>query len=306
MSLGLKIFHKTPYPAIDPKQPKLSQSGKTVLVTGGNGGIGLAIARNFITAGARRVIIVGRGRGKVELAASRLMAEGQAIESSTIVDGRICDTSDIDATAALWDGLEGEGIVVDVVVMNAASFGDAKSLLEAGRDRVWQSYITNVQSHLDFAERLYKQKRQGAPGRKYLINISTAAIYMWTGVTPQIPSYGLTKNSGTALMQQIAKDVRPDELQIVSIHPGSVLSDTARAAGLDESSLAWDDENLAGQTVVWASTPEAEFLHGRFVFANWDIEEIMTGSFRMRLTNDLNFLKVGVNGLSESTTSLQV
>ncbi|KAJ4856796.1 short chain dehydrogenase domain-containing protein [Trichoderma breve] len=292
MSLGLKIFHKTPYPAIDPRQPKLSQAGKTVLVTGGNGGIGLAIARNFITAGARRVIIVGR--------------EGQAIESSTIVDGRICDTSDIDATAALWDRLEGEGIVVDVVVMNAASFGDAKSLLEAGRDRVWQSYITNVQSHLDFAERLYKQKGQGAPGRKYLINISTVAIYMWTGVTPQIPSYGLTKNSGTALMQQIAKDVRPEELQIVSIHPGSVLSDTARAAGLNESSLSWDDENLAGQTVVWASTPEAEFLHGRFVLANWDIEELMTGSFRMRLTNDLNFLKVGVNGLSESTTSLQV
>lgn len=67
---------------------------------------------------------------------------------------------------------------------------------------------------------------------------------MWTGVTPQIPSYGLTKNSGTALIQQIAKDVRPDELQIVSIHPGSVLSDTARAAGLDESSLAWDDGEL--------------------------------------------------------------
>lgn len=155
MSLGL-IFRKTPYPAINPKQPKLSQAGKTVLVTEGNGGIGLAITRNFITAGARRVIIVGRSREKVELAASRLMAEGQAIESTTIVDGCICDTSDIDATTALWDHLEGEGIVVDVVVMNAASFGDATSLLEAGRDRVWQSYITNVRSHLGFAERLYK------------------------------------------------------------------------------------------------------------------------------------------------------
>ncbi|KAK4061638.1 uncharacterized protein Triagg1_10180 [Trichoderma aggressivum f. europaeum] len=293
MSLGLKIFHKTPYPAIDPKQPKLSQAGKTILVTGENGGIGFAIARNFIAAGARRVIIVGRGKEKVELAVSRLIAEGQAIESPTIVDRRICDTSDIDVTAGLWDRLEGEGIVVDVVVMNAASFGDAKSLLEAGRDRVWQSYITNVQSHLDFAERLYEQKGQ-------------VAIYIWTGVTPQIPSYGLTKNSGTALMQQIAKDVRPDELQIVSIHPGSVLSDTARAAGLDESSLSWDDENLAGQTVVSASTPEAEFLHGRFVLANWDIEEVMTDSFRVRLMNDPNFLKVGVDDLSESMTSLQV
>ncbi|KAL6788901.1 hypothetical protein J3E68DRAFT_439928 [Trichoderma sp. SZMC 28012] len=235
-------------------------------MTKGNSGIGLTIAKNFITVGARRIIIIGRGREKVELAASQLIAEGQVIESFTI------------------DRLEGEGIIVDII----------------------QSYITNVQSHLDFAERLYKQKGQGAPRRKYLINISIVAIYMWTGVTPQIPSYGLTKNSGTALMQQIARDVSPNELQIVSIYPGSVLLDTARAARLDESSLAWNNKNLAGQTVVWASTPEAKFLHGRFVLANWDIEELMTSSFRMRLTNDLNFLKVGINGLSESTTSLLV
>lgn len=67
---------------------------------------------------------------------------------------------------------------------------------------------------------------------------------MWS-ITPEWSSYGLTKNAGTALMHQIAKDVSPQELQIVNIHPGSVLSDTGRAAGLDESTYAWDDGKLA-------------------------------------------------------------
>lgn len=74
-----------------------------------------------------------------------------------------------------------------------------------------------------------------------MINISTLAIYMWSTMTPERPSYGLTKSAGTTLLQQIAKDVKPQDLQIISLHPGCVLSDMAQAAGLDENTLKWDD-----------------------------------------------------------------
>lgn len=169
----LKTHHKAPYPAISPKRPELSQAGRTVLITGGNGGIGFAICRSFIAASASRVVFIGRGKEKVELAASRLVAEGQAMGSPTIVDGRVCDASDIVSTAALWGGLKTEGIFVDVLILNAAAFGEAKPLLETGRDKVWQDYVTNVRSHLDFAERLYKQEGKGASERKVLAGSST-------------------------------------------------------------------------------------------------------------------------------------
>ncbi|KAL1857490.1 hypothetical protein Daus18300_010355 [Diaporthe australafricana] len=271
--LELQIYHKTPYPAIDPRRPELSQAGRTILITGGNGGIGFAIARAFIIAGAKRVIILGRGPEKVKSAAIRLTEELRVIGSPTIVDGRVCNASDIDSTDALWADFQRDGIAVDVVVMNAASFGEAKPLLEAGRDRVWQDFNTNVRSHLDFAERLQKQKGEGALGRKYLVNVSSTAIYMWSTTTPELPSYGLTKNAGTALLQQIAKDVNPYDLQI---------------------------------TIVWAASPEAEFLHGRFVWANWDVEEVKDGVIGKRIREDPHFLKVGVEGLSESMAPPQI
>lgn len=143
---------------------------------------------------------------------------------------------------------------------------------------------------------------------------------------PDRPTYGLTKNAGTALLQQIAKDTSPDVMQAVSFHPGGVLTETARKAGYKEGDVDFDDgefakylekiallefhdhhnlltlagspENLPGNFAVWAASPEATFLHGRFVWANWDVEELknVVGS---RISKDEHFLKVGVEGLSE-------
>lgn len=57
---------------------------------------------------------------------------------------------------------------------------------------------------------------------------------MWTSMGPERPTYGLTKNSGTLLLQQIAKDISPSDMQIVSFHPGGVLSDSSRKLGAAE------------------------------------------------------------------------
>jgi len=43
------------------------------------------------------------------------------------------------------------------------------------------------------------------------------------------------------MMQLIADDADPRDMQVVSFHPGSVLSDTVRSAGFDETSKDWDD-----------------------------------------------------------------
>jgi NAD(P)-dependent dehydrogenase (short-subunit alcohol dehydrogenase family) len=55
------------------------------------------------------------------------------------------------------------------------------------------------------------------------------------------PSYTATKNAATLLLQQIAKDTPVAKTQIVSFHPGSILSEAAKRAGYDEKSVPWDD-----------------------------------------------------------------
>jgi hypothetical protein len=57
-------------------------------------------------------------------------------------------------------------------------------------------------------------------------------------------------------------------------------------------------DQLAGSFAVWATTKEAEFLHGRSVWASWDVEELSTGELRKRFDEDFYFLRVSVAGMS--------
>ncbi|KAL5611273.1 hypothetical protein FOBRF1_007390 [Fusarium oxysporum] len=284
--------HKTSYPSLSPTRPELSQSGKTVLITGGSAGIGFAIARAYAAASASRIILTGRRSDVLQQATSKLTGE---FPNLTVIP-RLCDIADTEESVKLWSGLNDDGISVDVLVLNAAKFGQQQqSLLKADLDFAWSLYETNVKSLLDFCQQLNKQQKVDGE-RKAIVYVSTAAIHS-PAIAAALPDYSLSKMSGHLLIQSIAEDVDREKLQIVTFHPGQILSDTARAAGLDESSAPFDDENLPGHWAVWASTPQAAFLHGRFAWAAWDVDELSSGDVRKRIDEHDDFLTLKLIGL---------
>ncbi|EHA51239.1 hypothetical protein MGG_09785 [Pyricularia oryzae 70-15] len=293
MSLpSLKKYHKGPYPAISPTLPQLVQSGKTVIVSGGSSGIGYAIARSFVAAGAARVIVLGRRQKVVESAATTLNKEA----GRQAAEGRAVDAYSLPAIEALWSSLHAQGIYVHVLVLSAAAFGSKSPILANTVEDTWKDFEANVRAPLAMTVVFSNQKTGNE--RRFLVNISSIAAYMWSTMGPDRPTYGLTKNAGTALFQQIAKDTDPNNMQVVSFHPGGVLTESARTEGYAESGFDFDDENLSGNFAVWAASPEATFLHGRFVWANWDVLE-MKDIIGPRVKEDEHFLKVGIEGLSE-------
>lgn len=70
--------------------------------------------------------------------------------------------------------------------------------------------------------------------------MSTSAIHDFPAAS-YAPSYALTKNSAALLLQQIADEWKVSDIQIVSFHPGALLTPGARSLGLDETSVPWDD-----------------------------------------------------------------
>lgn len=156
--LALKKYHKEPYPTISPTRPELSQVGNTVLVAGGSTGIGFAIARGFTSAGASRVIVLGRRQQVVEEAAAKLQEEGTSPNPSTVVEGRVCDISNLEDVRKLWSDLETDSVYVNVLVLSAAAFGNSTPILENGLESVWSDFEVNVRSGLNLTERFYKQK----------------------------------------------------------------------------------------------------------------------------------------------------
>ena len=57
-----------------------------------------------------------------------------------------------------------------------------------------------------------------------------------------------------------------------------------------------DLAELGADFAVWLASPEADFLHGRFVQAGWGVDELRTGKIRERIDSDQYFLKTGVIG----------
>lgn len=55
--------------------------------------------------------------------------------------------------------------------------------------------------------------------------------------------------------------------------------------------------SLPSSVAVWAASDEAAFLHGRFIWSAWDVEELQSGQLRERIENDEQFLRIGVHGI---------
>jgi NAD(P)-dependent dehydrogenase (short-subunit alcohol dehydrogenase family) len=152
-----------------------------------------------------------------------------------------------------------------------------------------------------------------------VVGVSTLAIYLWNLVKDR-PSYGPSKSAGTLILQQFARAFKPEELQVSIVHPGAVWTEGMRESGATESTYKCDDGesralspseyvylnadvslvDLPAHFIVWSASPQAEFLHGRFIWANWDVNELKGEAFRKQLDENPKLLTVGVEGLSES------
>jgi len=90
------------------------QSGRTVVVTGANSGLGLEGTKHFARAGAT-VVMACRSTDKGETAAAEVR---QSVPDADL-DVRECDLADLDSVAAFATGVEDEYDAVDVLCNNA-------------------------------------------------------------------------------------------------------------------------------------------------------------------------------------------
>ncbi|KAK0382888.1 hypothetical protein NLU13_8804 [Sarocladium strictum] len=92
-------------------------------------------------------------------------------------------------------------------------------------------------------------------------------------------------------------------MQIVSFHPGLFWQQEwanmgfKDATGFDDSGFSLNYFSLQGNFAVWLATPNAAFLHGRFVWASWDVNELSSGVIRKRIDEDPYYLRITMHGV---------
>jgi meso-butanediol dehydrogenase/(S,S)-butanediol dehydrogenase/diacetyl reductase len=185
--------------------------GKTVVVTGGNRGIGLAIATRFAEEGANLVI------GSVEDAVEDAAADLRALGGKAV--GVLCDVTDREAVVAMYDRAQSEFGEIDVSVQNAGVITIAK--IEDLTEEEWDmNMAVNTKGAFLCCQEAIRRMRKTGGGK--LINMASGQArdgFIYT------PHYAASKYGVMGMSQSLAKEVALDSITVNAICPGIIKSD---------------------------------------------------------------------------------
>ena len=235
-------------------------SGKVAIVTGGNGGIGLGMARGLADVGAD-IAVVGRNETKSLAAVAELKARGvRAISVAA-------DVTDKAAVAAMVERTARELGRIDILVNNAGiNIRKPPHALDIAE---WDSVIsTNLTSAFLCSQAVHPAMKAAGGGK--IINIgSMMSIFGASFAAP----YGASKVGVVQLTKSLAAAWAADNIQVNPVLPGWIDTDLTKGAreqvaGLHEKVLArtpagrWGvPDDMAGIAVFLASRA-SDFITG--------------------------------------------
>lgn len=192
--------------------------GKVAVVTGGNAGIGEAVARRFADEGAA-VVVTGRRQQELERVVSVIRhGKGKALA----VAGSVTDGAHAQEVAR--KAVESFGRI-DVLVNNAG-IGDFGKRLHEMDDATWANVLdVNLTGVFRMTRAVVPQMLK--QGRGAIVNISSVASLV--GI-PALAAYAASKGGLDALTRALAIDYANDGIRCNVVNPG--LIDTPMAASL--------------------------------------------------------------------------
>jgi NAD(P)-dependent dehydrogenase (short-subunit alcohol dehydrogenase family) len=187
------------------------EADRVVLITGGCGAVGAAIASLLANAGATLALI--------DRDAERLHATVTRLSGITRVLGVACDLLDHAGLERTTDRIASELGPIDVLVNNAAIAGPIGPLRDADMD-AWDNVMRiNYQAPLRLCRTLLPGMIDRGYGR--IVNLSSRAVSGFPGANT---AYSVSKVALTRLTAHIAREVAGTQVTANAVCPGAVQS----------------------------------------------------------------------------------
>jgi 2-dehydro-3-deoxy-D-gluconate 5-dehydrogenase len=236
-------------------------TGKVAIVTGGNGGIGLGIARGLSQAGAK-VAIVGRNIEK-----SQAAAKGVAGETGNETAAFTADVAKPEQIKALIAEVQTRFGRIDIL-FNNAGINIRKPPEELSLEEWSEVLNVNLTSAFLLSQAVYPAMKRGGGGK--IINIGSMTSLFGASFAA---AYATSKGGIVQLTKSLALAWAPDNIQVNAILPGwfdTELTERAREQipGLHERVLArialgrWAKPADMAGTAIWLAAPASDYVTG--------------------------------------------
>jgi 3-oxoacyl-[acyl-carrier protein] reductase len=231
-----------------PGDEKMSQP-RTVLITGGNRGIGYAIAEEFIAQGHRVAVTARSGEGP---------------KGSLAVQADVTDSASLDLAI---EKVEAELGPIEVVVANAGITKD--TLLMRMSDEEFESVInTNLTGVFRVVKRVTKSMLRAKYGRVVLIGSVVGLL----GSAGQV-NYSAAKSALVGMARSITRELGAKNITANVVAPGFIDTDMTKELG-EELANKYRSQIPAGRfaapeevakVVAWVAGEDAGYISGAVI-----------------------------------------
>ena len=235
-------------------------TGKVAIVTGGNGGIGLGMAKGLAKAGAR-VVVAGRNEEKSKAAVRELQSLGR---DALAINVDVADEASVESmTAEAVQRCGRLDILVNNAGVNIRKPAHELTLAE------WRQVIDiNLTSAFLCSRSAYPHMKRAGGGK--IINIGSMMSIFGASFAP---AYGASKGGMVQLTKSQAIAWAPDNIQVNAVLPGWIDTDLTRAArkqvaGLQDRVVArtpagrWGTMDDMSGIAVFLASSASDFITG--------------------------------------------
>lgn len=203
----------------------MKSSGLTALITGGSGGIGLELARQFAAHG-HDLVLTARNRDTLEAVAGTI--EGKhGVKVTVIAD----DLTDPDAPQRLFDAVAAENIDIHFLVNNAG-FGLGGEFVDTDVRRELEMVQVNIVALIQLAKMYLPAMIKRRSG--HILNLASTAAFQ---PGPLMSVYYASKAFVLSFSEALDEELRNSGVSVTCLCPGATATNFAETAGVGNSKL---------------------------------------------------------------------
>jgi NAD(P)-dependent dehydrogenase (short-subunit alcohol dehydrogenase family) len=266
--------------------------GRAVFISGASRGLGRAFALAYAKAGASYIGIGARSsldqvKTDVENAGK---AAGRKMPKVVAVNLDVTDQKSTEGAAREIQQSFGR---LDILVNNSGYQEENARMLDVDPKDWWRTFEVNTLGTYLMTRAFLPLLLSHKESYKTIVGITS----IW-GLTmvPSTSAYQLSKHTMMRFSEICNSEYGDQGILCFHIHPGAVLTEMSSQMHPDIRQFLVDTPELGADTLVWLTAERRDWLAGRYVSAQWSMEELLAKKDKIAEENHLlNRMNVGLD-----------